>query len=242
MGGGDGAAAEDNFIPGDKEQFAAAVHFYADSLVMLEADAADGAVGADGEVEAMAGGVQVGQGGALADAVRVVQGERANAGGVGVVQIRVVGVAQVAAGAVKGGLQGEPSFRGMAAHRYGAGCAVEIVPNVGVGFQFAEVGQGLEVAPLVVAGGSPSIEVLGQAAQEYLMIDGAGAAGDPAAGDGSRLRALGRGIAEERPVVRRAGAGGGLVQVVFQFRRQGFRVRVVGAGLEEQHGAGRVLG
>ena len=72
--GGDGAAADDDFAAGDGEAFAAAVHLYAHGAFAVKEDAAGVDVGADGEVEAVARQVEVGEGGADADAVQGVAG------------------------------------------------------------------------------------------------------------------------------------------------------------------------
>ncbi len=63
----------------------------------------------------MAGGVDVAERGAPADAVGVVESVGADAGGVGVVVVRVGGEASVEAGVVEGDLVGEQVFELVAA-------------------------------------------------------------------------------------------------------------------------------
>ena len=50
---------------------------------------------------------------------------------------------------------------------------MEIIVDVGVGFQPTEVGQYIGESPLIVAHGGPGIVVLGDTAQQHLTIDGA---------------------------------------------------------------------
>ena len=74
LGGGDGAAADDNPGAVGDESLPAACHFYAHGAFAVEQDAARLDIGAQGEVEAVAGEVQVGQGGADANSVQGVAG------------------------------------------------------------------------------------------------------------------------------------------------------------------------
>ena len=88
VGRADCSSAEDDLVCVDLEALAAAFDFNAYCAFFAqpaacEEDAPDSAVGADGEVEAVAGGVDVAERGAPADAVGVVEGVGADACGVG---------------------------------------------------------------------------------------------------------------------------------------------------------------
>ena len=209
----------------------------------VEQDALHGAVGADGEVEAMARGVDVAERGTPADAVGVVEGVGADAGGVGVVVVGVGGEAGVDAGVVEGNLVGQQVFELVALGDDGAVAAVEVVLIVHVGFELAEVGEDVLVAPLVVAERNPVVEVVGYGAEEDLSVDGAGAAHDLAARDVHRRGGVGR-LAREEPVVavfdvEEVGAG---AESELDVVGHAVEVGVVGAGFEEQDGARGVFG
>ena len=111
---------------------------------------------------------------------------------------------------------------------------MEVVGEVGVGLQLAEVGQGLLESPLVVPHGRPVVEVFGNAPEEDLHVDGAGAAGDLAPGDVHRLGDLG-GLGDEVPVVLAGGDVGTGGVPVPDLLRQAVEVRNVRAGLQQQH-------
>ena len=108
--------------------------------------------------------VKVCQGSAHADAVAGVEGYRPYAGRVRVVHVRVVGKPGVETRLMEGALNGPPLIAGEPPHRDWAVRAVEIVSYVGVGLKTAKVGHELEVGPLAVALGSPTVVVLRQAA------------------------------------------------------------------------------
>ena len=201
----DCSCAEDNLVGLDLEALAAALGFNAYGAffaqpVACKEDALHGAVGSDGEVEAMARRVDVAERGAPADAVGVVEGVGADAGGVGVVVVGVGGEARVEAGVVEGYLVGEQVFELVAAGDDGAVAAVEVVMEVHVGFELAVVWQDVLEAPLVVAHRDPAVEVVGYGAEEDLSVDGACAAHDLAARDVHGRGGVGR-LAGEEPVV-----------------------------------------
>ena len=143
---------------------------------------------------------------------------------------------------VEGLLQGQPGLALVAADGNGAVEAVEVVDDVGVGLQLAEVGQALDEGPLVVAPLGPAVVVLGNAAQEDLAVDGAGAADDLAAGDDDVLGADGAAPAGEGPVVGRAHLGRAGRVAELQIVGGLLEVSVIGACLQQQHRAVGVFG
>ena len=164
VGRADGSGGEDDLLSLDREPLAAALDLDADGLLPFEDDAAGGAVGADGQIEPMAGRVQVAEGGAPADAVWVVEGHGADAAGLGVVVVGGVGEPLLAAGGVEGGLVGQELLALEAAGDDGAFGVVEVIAGeVGVGLDAAEEGEQLDVAPLVVAHLGPGVVILGDA-------------------------------------------------------------------------------
>ena len=179
---GNRSGAKQDFRAGHRKNLAAACHLYPHRPLALKADAAHCAVSPDRQIQPMPAVFQVSQRGALADAAGIVQGKSPHPGSIGMVHIRILGKAQIPAGLIKGRLQRQPALPGMATHQYGAVAAVEIIPNIGIRFQFAEIRQDFPVTPFVIARRRPSVKILGQAAQKYLMIDGAGAAGYPPPG------------------------------------------------------------
>ena len=241
VGRADGAGAENDLVAFDGEDLAAAFHPSSDSAVAFEQDALHVAVGADGEIEAMARLVQVAQGGAHAHAAGVVEGSRADAGGVGVVVVRAVGKPRLAAGGVECVLCRVPGLRLEAVAHDGAVGAVEIVGEVSVGLQLAEVGQAVGVAPFAVAHFGPRIVVLRHAAQEHLPVDGAGAAGDLAARHHHRRGALG-GLADELPVVVADHDVDFSGVAELHLLRQTLEVGIVRPSLQQQHRHRRVFG
>ena len=179
----------------------------------------------------------VGQGHAHAHTVNVILGPQADTGGLGVVHVRMVGVSGVRCGLEEGFLCRGPSLAGVVADGDRAVGAVEIVVEVGVVLQLAEVGQAVDVGPSLVARGGPSVVVLGCAPDEGLAVDGAGTSQHLAAGDGHGLL-FGSGGAGERPVVGGAGGAGlevHLTPAKLEHIRQLGKVREVRASLQQQH-------
>ena len=241
LGRGDGAGGQDDVRALHDEHFAAAFHLNAHRLFALKDDAAAGYIGADGEVEAVARLAQVSDGSAHPHAVGVVHRDGADAAGFGMVHIRVVGVAGGAAGVPERDLGGQPVLAAVAAHRDRAGVAVEVVGDVGVGFQLAEIGQAVGEFPFVVAQRRPGVVVLGHAAQQHLPVDGRGTADDPAPGDGHPLGLAGV-VGPESPVVRGVNGRRRLVVAVLEVVGVEVKVGVVRPGLQHQHGAVGILG
>ena len=240
--GTDGPGGEDDLITLYNESLAAAFQFHPGGPVAVEQDAVDQAVGAYGQVQAVAGLVQVAHGSADADAVGVVQGRRPYAVSIRVVVVGTVGVAGGPGSVVEGLLGRHPVLALEAVHHYWAIAAMEIVAAVvRVRLNLAEIGQHVGVGPFVVAEGCPGIVVLGHAPQEYLAVDGAGPAGNLAPGHHHR-RGLVGGPADELPVMV-AGHHVGLGGVAeLHLLGQILEVRIVGPGLQQQHGLGRILG
>ena len=241
VGRADGAGGQDNLLALDGEGLAAALHLDAHGLLALEDDAAGDAVGPDGQVQAVSGRVEIAQGGAPADAIGVVEGYRADAAGLGVVVVGDFGEPLVAAGLEEGGLVGQQFLALEASGDDGAVGVVEVIAGeVGVGLDAPQEGQQLDEAPLVVAHLGPGVVVLRYSAQEHLAVDGAGAAGDLAAGHHHGWGGVG-GLAPELPVVV-AGhdvGGGGVAELDLVGKL--LEIRVVAAGLQQQHRYGGVF-
>ena len=241
LGGSDGAAAEDDAVAVDNEAVAAAVHFHAHGFSAVKDDAADGNAGPEGQVQAVAGLLQVGDGGAHSDAVDIVHRAGADAGGVRVIHIRGFGQAGGETSLEKGFLSGQPFLAFVAAHRYGAGGTVKVAAEVQIGLDAVQVGHNGAEAPFGVAPRDPIVKVLRHRPQPDLAVDGAAAADDPAAGQVKGSGVFGAGFGPVAPHMR-AGNGAGGVVAVLHIRGQLREVGIVGAGFEQQHRAGRVRG
>ena len=129
--------AQHHFIRLCAKEFAAALHFHAHGAaaarsrrIIGEQDAARGAVGLDGEVEAVARRIDVAQRRAPADAVGIVQRIGADAGGVRVIVVRIGGKAGGDAGVVEGELVGQQAFNRVPLRQNGAVAAVKIVLKI----------------------------------------------------------------------------------------------------------------
>ena len=151
MGGADGAGAQYYFAGFYYKGLAPRFHLHPGGPRRgpgVKQDAMHIAVGADGQIQAVAGDIQVGQRGAEADAVGVVQRHRAHAGGVGMVEIGDGVKAGIAAGAVKGGLFRAP-FRGgeTAANDGAVGIMKVAAAEFGIGFHPAEIVEQVLIAP-----------------------------------------------------------------------------------------------
>ena len=234
VGAADRPRRQDGALRLDREQLAAALDLQPGHPPPLDDETADRAVGPDGESEDMPDRSEIGQRGAHADVAGVVEGERADAG-----RLRVVEVLHWPVPGLHAGIAERPQRRGPLRFAQppagnGAVDAVEVVGEVHVRLQPSEEGQHLVEAPLGVSAGGPSVEVVGQPPQEHLAVDRAGAARDAAPGDEHRLRAL-VGRPGEVPAVllshhhvRAAGVP------VLELVRQSGEVGVVGAGFQEQ--------
>ena len=97
--------------------------------------------------------------------------------------VRAVGETVLLTGVIKSVLGGEPVFRFEALGDDRAVGAVEVVLEIGIGLQLAEVAEKVLEPPFGVAEGRPGVVVLGDSPEEHLAVDGAGAAGDLAPWD-----------------------------------------------------------
>ena len=150
-----------------------------------------------------------------------------------------VGEASISGGLVEGALVGGPLILGMTTAHDRAVIAVEFVSEVLVGFHTFEVGKNLVERPLVVAPFRPSVIVLADAAEELGVVDGAGTAGDLAAG--YIHVGLGGGASAEVPDVLGVINGPAAVGQPDLFG-DAFEFREVAAGFEEEDGAVGVFG
>ena len=174
--GGHGPGAQDHLVAFNGECLAAALDLDAAGAGAIEQDPAHQHVAADGEVQPVAVVGDIGERGAHPHAVGVVHRQRADAAGIGVVVVVDLGIPRRHGRYVERLRQRQPGLALVAAHRHRAVEAVEVVYYVGVGFQLAEIRQALDEGPLVIAPLGPTVVVLGNAAQEHLAVDGAGAA------------------------------------------------------------------
>ena len=189
----------------------------------------------------MADGVEVGDGGTHAHAITIIHGNRTDAGGVGAVEVGVIGVAALHGRRVEGFLHVGPGLVFTAHDGDRPVAAVEVVLDVEVGFGLAEEGEHSGVGPLLVAEGLPALEVLGQAAQVHLSVDGAGAADDLALGDVDLALLV---VDDAAEVPGHRGADGFALAGVAVAHRvwEVIGVGIVLSGLEEQDRAAGVLG
>ena len=237
-----GPAAADKLVSFHHEPLAAALHVHANHPVPVKYEPVGRDAGPYRQIQAMPDGVQVGQGCAHADAVGVVHGYGPDTPRIGVVHVGVVGIALGQAGLVEGHLGRQPGLLLVAAHRNGAVKAVEVVVDIRVRLQLAEVGQGLDEGPFVVAPGCPVVVVLGDAPQQHLAVNGAGTAHHAAPGHGHGVALLPGGDAGEGIVVGGVDGGSHLVVAVLQVVGVGLEIGVVRPGLQQQNRAVRVLG
>ena len=190
----------------------------------------------------MAGFGEIAQIGAHPDAVGVVEGGGSDALRIRVVVVPDFSIAGRYAGRVEGVLGRQPTFPGETVHDDGPVAPMEVVVAVvRVGLDAPEDWKQLGVGPLVVALGGPAVVVLRHAAQEHLAVDGAGAAGDLAAGHHNLRRGVGA-LAHELPVmVADHDVDFGVVAELHLFG-QLLELRIVGARLDQQHVLAVVLG
>lgn len=84
--------------------------------------------------------------------------------------------------------------------------AVEVAREIPICLQLTEIGEDLAEGPLLIATGRPIVVVLREASEEELAVDGAGATGRLATGEGDGLGWL-RGSAGRVPPIMRAKGG-----------------------------------
>ena len=178
-----GAGAQHNPVGFEVEYLAAALNFQTRYSCPLKERPAREHVAFDGQVEPMTHRAQVGDGSAHADTTPVIHRDCADAGGIGAVQVGVVGVTPFNGGGVECFLHVGPRLVSPPHYGDGAVAAVEIVVDVQVGLGFPEEGQDLQISPLLVAEGGPAFEVFRQPAQINLPVDGTRPADDLALRD-----------------------------------------------------------
>ena len=183
MRGANSAGSEHNLLALHHKYLTVALDLHADSLLSLEDNAPSQDVAPDGQIQTVLHRVQVGEGGTHANALRVVHRDKAET--VGARAVHVLHLTEPGGGArlVKGRLDGQGRFAIATQYRHRAISTVEVVANILVRFQSSEKWQDVQVAPLVVAPGSPVIVVFGQAPQKELAVDGPGTADNFAFGD-----------------------------------------------------------
>ena len=233
--------AEDNLLAGHGENIAAAFHFHPYRPFALKNHPPRQYFGADSQIQAMAGRVQMGQGRRHSDALRVVHRHRRHPGGLRPVHIAILPETGGHAGLIQGGLNRRPLPLRPPQYRHRPLGAVKIVPDVQVALHFAEIGQYLEVSPFRVAPFGPAVIILGHPPQQQLPVNRPGTAHHLALG-----HVLGPlhpvNAAGQRPVMRRIPQFGVPGIPVLQVRRQGFQIRVIRPGFQQQHRPLRILG
>lgn len=200
-----------------------------------------GRSGSDGQVGPGARIREVCQRCACADLTHVVEGDRADAGGPWRIRVRALREPGRETCLRERGLRRKPRIPRVTPHTRGAVLSVPFIVEVKVCFDRLEVRQHPIERPLVVPPRGPSIKVLGNAADEDLVVDRAAAADQLSARERGRLlagRRLGR-VAPEMLLVTQERGG---ARADPDVRRQRVERRIVGSGLEEKDGPGRVFG
>ena len=172
----DGSRAEDDLVSFNREHISSAFYLRTNGLLPVEQYPTHHNIGLDGEVKAVATKIYIGQTGAHPYAIRIIHRDGAYAGGLRMVHIWVMREALLNQGGVEGLVEGQPLRLFESSHGHWAFRTVEIVPDVGVSLLFPEVGEHLDELPLIVAHGSPILEVLWDPTQEYLAVNGTGTA------------------------------------------------------------------
>ena len=137
---GDGPSGQDDLRRLDDKALAAALDFHAGDPFARQQETPHQHLRFDGQVEAMAHGVEIGQRRAHADAVGVIHRDRAYPHGIGVVHVRVGGEICRQTRLIEGRLRRQPGVALMATHRNGTVATVQVIPDVRVRFRFAKVG------------------------------------------------------------------------------------------------------
>jgi hypothetical protein len=200
---GDSPSGQNDLRRFDAKALATAFDFHAGNLLAGKQEAPHQYIRFDGQVEAMADRIKIGQGRAHTDTIGVIHWDRPHPHGIGVVHIRIGGEIRRQTRLIECLLRRQPGLGLMATNRNGPIAAVEVIPHVRVRFRFTKVGQDLAEGPCVVAHGRPVVVVFGDTAQKHLPINGTGAPDDSAARHGHRSALLGGRDAHEGPVVGR---------------------------------------
>ena len=234
------AGTEDDLIALDGERLAAAFGLHSHRFLAVEQDPVGGHAATNCQVQAVSCRVQIVEGVAHPHALNGVAGPGRHAGRFRVVLVLVDRVALSNAGLLEGRGVGHPFGAGIAANGDRAVVAVNVAsPKIEVSLHLVEVGQALGKAPLVVAPLGPAVIVLGNATQQHLAVDGAGAAGGPAPGN----LQVGHFVGHVAPVGPAVGPIRRQEHVVAQLDIVGQMVdrRIVRTGLEQQHRYIRIL-
>ena len=149
----------------------------------LEGDSVDQAVGPDGQSGSIARRVEVADCRTHTHAAVDVEGEGPYARGARSIVVRAVGEPGVAACPIEGALLRPPFVGPIPAADDGSVQPMKLVREVLVRFQLSQVRQDLFEPPLGVAPLRPPIEVLRHSPEKLGVVDGAGAARDPASRD-----------------------------------------------------------
>ena len=232
--------AEHN-LPGlDGEDLPAALRLDAHGLAVVEEYPAHIHLSPHGQVEAMPYLAEVGDRGADPDAAQVVRRGYAHTHGVGPVGILNLRVPLPHARFPECPLDGRLGAGLAAPDRHRPFRSVKVVLDVQVVLHLAEERQHTGVCPLIVPQRGPVVVVFRQAPLHRLAVDGRASADHLALGHVDLSLLLG-GHASQGPVmlrVRRLRVPG---VAVFHFVRYQVEVRVVLAGLQQQHRPSRVF-
>jgi hypothetical protein len=136
----DSTGAQHDLGAFDNKRFAAAFDLDAGGLRAIEQEPSHQAVGLNGQIETMPGLAQVAECRAVADAVGVIKGGGANAGGVGVIVVGAIREASGQARLVKGHLTWQPRLARKPMGDDRAVVAMDLVVEILVVFQRAKVG------------------------------------------------------------------------------------------------------
>src|ERR1700691_4313420 len=156
--------------------------------------------GTNREIQTMARGREIADGGRDADAVAPVARPWADAGGLGIVMVQDFGVSSRARGVEKGVIERLPVLRTRTLDPDRSAESVKIAARIAIVFELAMERKDLLEAPLAIAPGRPFVEITGRAAQRDMTVDGRTATGNLAA----RVCDFParRGICDQTPVVR----------------------------------------
>ena len=237
----DSAGTEDDLVCFSGKYLASALDLHSNGFLTLKDDSAGGAVGPDRQVQPVPGRSQISDGGAKSDAIGIIEWYRSDARRLWMVMVWALRKSSGPAGSLECCLVWIKLVLLEPAGDYGTLRAMKIVVwKVGVSLDLSEVLQQLWKAPLVIAHRSPGVIVLGHSPQEYLAVDGAGAAGDLAPGDHHRRGSLG-GLTPELPIVVAGHDIGGSGVAEFHLIGQLLKLGVVRACLQQQNGTVRIL-
>ena len=189
----DRAGGERDPPPEDRFRGPTGLEHYPDGPPALEQDAADEALGPDGEVEPLTGRQQVGDRCGEPQAAASVLREGADAGCLWMVVVGDLGEPEAPADLEERALGRNQLVPAPAADRDRATAPVELIRPFRVVLETTKMRQHLRPAPGIVAQRGPLVVIRWRAAQSDRGIDGRGAAGHaaPRIGNGPARRGLG---------------------------------------------------